>query len=83
MFIHTAPGQSSMDYENTKTPSTHRRLGSATLSQLTFPGGSNPNFPWEKSQWGNIVVKKIKKIKKSKYSGYASSLRSVPDTVAE
>ena len=27
----------------------HGRLGSATLSQLAFPWGSNPNFPWEKS----------------------------------
>ena len=27
----------------------HRRLGSATLSQLAFPGKSNPNFPCEKS----------------------------------
>ena len=25
----------------------HRRLGSATLSQLAFPGEGNPNFPWE------------------------------------
>ena len=24
----------------------HRRLGSATLLQLAFPGESNPNFPW-------------------------------------
>ena len=36
-------------------------LGSATLSQLAFPGESNPNFPWEKSQWDNTVVKKKKK----------------------
>ena len=28
------------------------------LSQLAFPGESNPNFPWEKSHWGNTVVKK-------------------------
>ena len=32
-----------------KTPSTHRRLGIAILSQLAFPGESNPNFPLEKS----------------------------------
>ena len=38
-----------MDYGNTKTPAMHCRLGSATLSQLAFPGESNPNFPWEKS----------------------------------
>ena len=35
----------------------HRRLGSATLLQLAFSGESNPNFPWEKSQWGIAVVK--------------------------
>ena len=46
-----------MDYGNIKTPSMHRRLGSATLSQLAFPGEDNPNFPWEKSCWGNTVVK--------------------------
>ena len=28
------------------------------LSQLAFPGASNPNFPWEKSHWGNTVEKK-------------------------
>ena len=32
-----SPCQSSVDYGNTKTPSMHRRLGSATLSQLAFP----------------------------------------------
>ena len=47
-----------MDYGNTKTPSTHDRLGSATLSQLAFPGESSPNFPWGKSHWDNTVVKK-------------------------
>ena len=36
----------------------HRGLGSATLSQLAFSGESNPNFPWEKSQWDNTVLKK-------------------------
>ena len=35
----------------------HRRLGSATLSQLAFPRESNPNFPWEKSHWDNTAVK--------------------------
>ena len=38
----------------------HCRLGSATLSQLAFPMESNPNFPWEKSQWGKTVFKKKK-----------------------
>ena len=42
--------KSSVDYGNTKTPSSQRRLGSATLSQLAFPEESNPNFPWEKSE---------------------------------
>ena len=36
----------------------HRRLNSATLSQLAFPGESNTNFSWEKFQWENTVVKK-------------------------
>ena len=31
----------------------HRRLVSATVA---FSGESNPNFPWEKSHWGNTVV---------------------------
>ena len=35
----------------------HSRLGSATLSQLAFPGESNPNFIWEKSHWDNSVAK--------------------------
>ena len=38
----------------------HRGLDSATLSQLACPGESNPNFPWEKSQWDNTVVQKTK-----------------------
>ena len=46
-----------MDYRNTKTPSMHHRLDGATLSQLAFPRKSNPNFPWEKSQWDNTVIK--------------------------
>ena len=32
-------------FGNTKTPSMHSRFGSVTLSQLAFPGKSNPNFP--------------------------------------
>ena len=48
----------SVDYGNTKTPSVHRRFGSATLSQLAFPEEGNPHSPWEKSHWDNIVVKK-------------------------
>ena len=47
-----------MDYGNTKTLSTHRRLGSTTLSQLAFPAEGNPNFPWEKSPWDDTVGKK-------------------------
>ena len=39
-----------------QTPSLHRRLSSATLSQLAFHGESNPIFPWETSYWDNTVV---------------------------
>ena len=39
----------------------HRRLGSATLSQLAFSGESDPNFPWETSQWDSTVVEREKK----------------------
>ena len=43
----------------------HPRLDSVTLSQLAFPGEGNPNFPWEKSDRGNAVIKsKSKKLKK-------------------
>ena len=35
----------------------HRGLGSATLSQLTFPWENNPNFPWEISHRDSTVVK--------------------------
>ena len=55
------PCQSSVDYRNTKTPSMHRRLGRATLSQPAFPGEGNPNFLWEKSHWDNTVVKEKSK----------------------
>ena len=33
----------------TQESSMHRRLGNTTLSQLAFPGESDPNFPWKKS----------------------------------
>ena len=57
-----------VDYGNVKKTknSMHRRLGSATLSQLPFIGESNPNFPWEKSQWDNTVVKIKNEIKNKK-----------------
>ena len=45
-----------MDFGNTKTPSMHPTLGSATLSQLAFPGEGNPDFLWEKSHWDNTVI---------------------------
>ena len=51
----------------------HRRLGSATLSQLAFPGKGNPNFPWEKSHWDNTCVKKKKKKYEVLYSQLYSS----------
>ena len=46
-----------MGYGNTRTPSLHRRLGSATLSQLAFPGENNPNFLWKKSHLNNSFKK--------------------------
>ena len=54
---HVVCVKSSMDYSNTKTPSMYRMLGSATLPQLVFLGESSRNFPWEKPQWDNPVVK--------------------------
>ena len=71
-----SPCQSSVDYGNTKIPSMHRRLGGATLLQVDFPGESNPNFPWEMSQWDNTVVKKEKK-KKSQQALLPPFLRGV------
>ena len=40
----------------------HRRLGSATLSQLAFPGEGNPDFPWEKSHWDNVKKRTLEPI---------------------
>ena len=45
-----------VDCGNTKTPSMHHRSGRVTLSQLAFPGESNLNFPWKKSQQDNIYI---------------------------
>ena len=45
--------------ETLKHPAYTLGLGSAPLSQMAFPGESNPNFPWEKSHWDNTVVKSI------------------------
>ena len=41
----------------TKTPSVHRRLGNANLSQLAFPGEGNPNFALDRSHWDSTVLK--------------------------
>ena len=42
--------------ETLKHPAcTVRRLGSATLSQLTFSEEGNPNLPSEKSHWYNLI----------------------------
>ena len=49
----------------TQTPSMHRTLGSATMSQLAFSGKSTPNFPWEKSQRDNTVVNFLFFLKRS------------------
>ena len=48
-----------MDYGNTKTPSMHRRLGSATVAAV-FPRGKQPGFPMEEiplGQYNTVVVK--------------------------
>ena len=37
--------KSSVDYGSIKTTSMHRRLDGATLSQIAFPGESDPNSP--------------------------------------
>ena len=57
----------------------HRRLSSTTLSQLTFPRGSNPNFLWEKSHWDNTVGKsKLKK--KGKVKEGRTRRRTIAET---
>ena len=66
-----SPCQSSVDYGNTKTPSMHPGLGSATLLQLAFPGEGTPNLAWKKSHWDNTVRKQTKK------KEYFSHARSV------
>ena len=48
----------SVDYGNTEIPSMHRRLGSATLSQLAFPRESFPNISWEKTHWDKKLLQK-------------------------
>ena len=64
-------------FGNTKTFSMHSRLSSVTLSQLAFPGESNPNFPWEKSHWDNTVVKsKKQKFQLWNASNYAITISS-------
>ena len=52
-------------HQKKNTPSMHPKLGRTTLSQLTFPGEGNPNFPWEKSHLDNTVVKSKVKSKSS------------------
>ena len=47
-----------MVYLNNKTTSKHHRWGSATLSQLAFPGEGNPKFPLGEVYWDNTVVKR-------------------------
>ena len=39
------PCHHSVYFGNSKTPSIHRRFGSAILSQLAFPRGKRPEFP--------------------------------------
>ena len=38
------------------------QLSWRSATQLAFPGESNPDFPWKKSQWDNTAVKKKKKM---------------------
>ena len=58
--IPQSPCQSSMDYGSTETSSMHRRLVSATLSQLAFPGGKQPRIPHGKIPFGTIQLQKVK-----------------------
>ena len=58
----------------------HRRLGSATLSQLAFPREGNPKFPGKKSHWENTVVKSVKRKKKKKKSPEGPSAFTYPLT---
>ena len=48
--------------ETLKYPACTVGWESVTLSQLTFPGESNPAIPWEQYQWDNTVVKKRRKV---------------------
>ena len=48
--------------ETPKYPACTVGWESVTLSQLTFPGESNPAIPWEQYQWDNTVVKKRRKV---------------------
>ena len=49
---------------NTKIPKLHCRLGSATLSQLAFPGKNDLKIPWEKSQLDDIDVERGRRKKR-------------------
>ena len=44
----------------------HRRVGSATLSQLAFPGEKQPEFPIGEIPLGQYSCKKAEKKKKKK-----------------
>ena len=39
-----------------ETHSMHRRLGSATLSQLAFPRGKQPEYPMRENPFGTIEL---------------------------
>ena len=72
-----------MDFGNTKTPSMHCRLGSATLLLMAFPRESDLDFPWEKSQRDNrVVLKKQTNIKQFLCNAQSAGAgRSHGDTV--
>ena len=53
-----------MDYGNTKSPSTHHGLGSATLSQPVFLRGKQPIFPMAEILLGQYSCKKWRGKKK-------------------
>ena len=71
-----SPRQNSVVYGNAETSSMHRRLGSTTLSQLAFPGESDPYFQWEISQWDSTVVQQQQQNQQEEENEYAKCVSS-------
>ena len=65
-----------------KDPVVRVRLGSATLSQLAFPGEGNPSFPWEKFYWDYTIVNFFLKANPVMVRSCISRLRSLGQTPA-